>query len=71
MCAGAIFLSRIKRLVWAAKDIRVGANGSFINLFGSAHPIHNVEISSGVMENFSSDLLKKFFIEKRKEKLLS
>jgi len=68
MCAGAIVSARIKKLVWAAPDTRVGANGSFINIFEKTHPIHNLEIVSGILAENSSNLLKKFFMEKRKEK---
>lgn len=70
MCAGAIILARVQRLVWAAKDTRMGANGSFINVFEKTHPIHNLQITSGILENESSDLMKKFFQSKRKEKIL-
>lgn len=67
MCAGALISSRVKRLVWGAKDLRVGANGSWIDVFAQKHPIHEVEILSGVLEEESSALLKKFFQEKRKK----
>ncbi len=66
MCAGAIILSRVKRVVYSAKDLRIGANGSFINVFEKDHPIHNVEIVGGVLEDISSNLLKKFFQKRRK-----
>lgn len=67
MCAGAIFSSRIKKVVWAAPDIRVGANGSWINLFDKDHPIHTVEIEKGFLEEEASALMKAFF-QKRREK---
>lgn len=70
MCAGAIISARVERLVWGTKDIRMGANGSFINVFEKTHPIHNLKIVSGVLEDLASDLMKKFFKEKRKEKIL-
>lgn len=69
MCAGAIMLARIKRLVWAARDIRVGANGSFLDIFEKDHPIHQLEITKNVLEENSSSLLKRFFEEKRKKPL--
>src|SRR5258708_1123275 len=40
MCAGAMLLSRIETLVWGAPDIRLGANGSWIDLFSFKHPLH-------------------------------
>ena len=68
MCAGAIIQCRVKRVVWGAKDIRLGANGSFVDLFAKKHPIHQVEIVGGVLEAESADLLRAFFQKKRKEK---
>jgi len=68
MCAGAILYSRIDRLVWAAPDIRVGANGSWIDIFSKEHPIHTLEIVSRVLEAEAADLMRRFFQEKRKKK---
>ncbi|MBI5345595.1 MAG: nucleoside deaminase [Chlamydiae bacterium] len=65
MCAGAIIASRVKTLVWAAPDIRVGANGSWIDVFEKKHPIHTVEIRKNVLEEISSNLIKDFFKKKR------
>lgn len=67
MCAGAMFSSRIKRLVWGAKDIRLGANGSWIDVFSEKHPMHEIEVSSGILAEESAALLKKFFQQKRKK----
>lgn len=67
MCAGAILASRVKRLVWAAPDLRLGANGSWINLFTMNHPMHSVEVSSGILCEESASLLQTFF-EKMREK---
>lgn len=65
MCAGALFLSRVKRLVWGAPDLRVGANGSWVNLFEMKHPIHNLEVTGHVLQAEASDLLRQFFQKKR------
>lgn len=65
MCAGALLASRIKRLVWAAPDIRLGANGSWVDLFSSKHPMHAIEIESRVLEEEAAFLMKKFFREQR------
>lgn len=66
MCAGAILASRVKRLVWAAPDIRLGANGSWIDLFNQKHPMHTVDIVSGLCREESSLLMTEFFQERRK-----
>lgn len=68
MCAGAILASRIKRLVWGAPDLRLGANGSWTDLFSIKHPMHSLEITSRVLEEESAFLLKSFFEKTRKQK---
>ncbi|MEM1283151.1 MAG: tRNA adenosine(34) deaminase TadA [Chlamydiota bacterium] len=68
MCAGAILLSRVPKLVWGAPDMRHGANGSWVDLFEKPHPTHTVEIQQGVLEEESSWLMKEFFRERRVEK---
>lgn len=68
MCAGAILLARVSRLVWGAPDIRHGANGSWINLFEKQHPTHTIEIKSGVMQEHCATLLQQFFQKKRVQK---
>jgi len=61
MCAGAIILSRIPRLVFAAKDPKAGACGSLYNICQDLRLNHQVEIVSGIMEKESSMLLRDFF----------
>lgn len=68
MCAGAMFLTRISCLVWGAPDLRHGANGSWVNLFHSSHPIHLIEVKQGVLHPFCSQLMKDFFQIQRKNK---
>lgn len=68
MCAGALISSRVKRVVWAAPDVRQGAGGSLLNVFNH-HPIHQVEQCPGILREESADLLKKFFQERRKCKM--
>lgn len=65
MCAGAMILSRIKRLVWAAPDFRHGADGSLFHILNTPHPIHQIVIERNVLEEQSASLLKQFFQEKR------
>ena len=67
MCAGAMFASRIKRLVWAAPDLRVGANGSWIDLFSQKHPIHTIEVVPNVLQAEAADLMRAFFQKQRKK----
>lgn len=65
MCAGAMLLSRVGRLVWGAPDLRHGANGSWIDVFAEKHPTHSIEVCSGVLADESADMLRRFFQERR------
>lgn len=66
MCAGAIQLARIRRIVWGAPDLRLGAGGSWINVFTETHPFHKkVECSPGVCSAAAEALMKDFFLKRR------
>ena len=67
MCAGALLLSRVPFLVWGAKDLRHGANGSWVDLFEKAHPTHSVTIRKEVLAEECAYLLKEFFLKRREE----
>lgn len=66
MCAGAIFKSRIKRLVIGARDLKMGCAGSLYNLVDDDNFNHKVEITYDVMADESVQLLQEFFKEKRR-----
>lgn len=59
MCAGASYWSQIQRIVYGASEPKRG----FVNLGTQLHP--KTKVTSGVLENDCSLLLKRFFIEKR------
>ncbi len=61
MCAGAIVLSRIPKVVYAATDPRAGAAGTLYNIVQDERLNHRVELVSGVFAEESSALLKSFF----------
>ena len=61
MCAGAIVLARVKRLVFAARDIRFGAVRSKFALADSPLLNHRVQVHEGLLAAESSELLMKFF----------
>ena len=65
MCAGAIVLARLKRLVHAAADPRAGAAGSVFNVLQSDQLNHRVELTSGILEQEAATLLQTFFRELR------
>ncbi len=64
MCAGAIINSRIKRVVFASFDEKSGAFGSVINV-NDLKLNHKVEITSGILEEESKEIIQKFFKELR------
>jgi len=67
MCAGAIVLSRLDRLVFGARDPKAGACGSLYNLPQDIRLNHQVEILSGILEQDCKSLMKAFFEKLRKE----
>ena len=66
MCAGALLWTRIKRIVFGAFDAKGGALGSSYNLFEQKNLNHKAEITSGVLEEECSKIMKDFFKTKRK-----
>ena len=65
MCAGAMMLSRVPRLVWGAPDVRHGANRSWVDLFSKPHPTHSIAIVKGVLAEPCAALMKEFFLRRR------
>ncbi len=66
MCAGALVLARLARLVFAATDPKAGACGSLYEVTVDARLNHRVETVSGVMAEPAAELLKAFFRRRRK-----
>ena len=67
MCAMAIVLAKIERLIFATQDPRTGSAGSVYNIPQDSRLNHHVEVISGIMEQECSLLLKEFFKERRKQ----
>jgi len=68
MCAGAMVLARVKRLVFATADPKTGACGTLFNIVESADLNHRLEVERGLFEEEARALLQAFFINLRKEK---
>ena len=66
MCIGAIFHARLGRLVYAASDPKTGVCGSVLNLPAEKRLNHHLEVSNGLLAEESGQLLKQFFLRKRK-----
>ena len=65
MCAGAIVLARIARVVYGARDPKAGACGSVLNVLGEPRLNHRPELAAGLMAEESSELLSGFFASRR------
>lgn len=66
MCAGAIVLSRVKRVVFGAWDDKAGMAGSVGDLLRHPRLNHRPEVSGGMLAAEAADLLGQFFAERRK-----
>jgi len=65
MCAGAIVLARIERLVYAAADPKTGMCGSLGCIVQDRRLNHRVRVTRGVLEQPAGDLLRGFFHARR------
>jgi len=65
MCAGAILLARLPRVVYAALEPKTGAAGSVIDLLRHDRLPHRCAVDAGLLAAESSALLHRFFTEKR------
>lgn len=66
MCAGAIVLARVPRVVFGAADPKAGACGSLMNIVQDPRLNHRAEVSSGILAEECSAKLKGFFQALRK-----
>lgn len=65
MCAGALVLARVKRVVYAARDPKAGAGGSVMDLLRHPKLNHRMEVSGGILAGTSRRLLRQFFKARR------
>jgi tRNA(adenine34) deaminase len=65
MCAGAIVLARVDRVVFAAPDPKAGAAGSVFDILAEPRLNHRPRVESGLLADESAALLRAFFAERR------
>lgn len=65
MCAGAMVLARLSRLVFGAYDEKLGAASTLYNIPQDNRLNHRMEVVSGVEDEHSAELLREFFRSKR------
>lgn len=61
MCAGALVLARVDKVVFGTRDPKAGAVGSLMNLVQDPRLNHRIEVVEGVLQEDCSSLLKAFF----------
>ena len=71
MCAGALVLARIRKVIFAAKDPKTGACGSVVDLARHPKLNHRMDVKGGVMAKEAALLISEFFERKRAAKKLS
>jgi tRNA(adenine34) deaminase len=66
MCAGALVLARLQRLVFGAFDEKAGSASSLYNIVQDPRLNHQIEVISAVHADESSALLRDFFLIRRR-----
>jgi len=66
MCAGAIVLARVPRLVYGALDPKAGACGSVLDVIHEPRLNHRVEVTPGALAAECGEVLREFFARKRR-----
>jgi tRNA(adenine34) deaminase len=69
MCAGALVLARITRVVFGAFDEKTGACGSIVNIAQHNKLNHRIDVAGGVMQPECGGIVSEFFQKKRKKVL--
>ena len=65
MCAGAIVLARVPRVVYGTPDPKAGAAGSVLDVLAEPRLNHRPELAGGLLAAESADLLRHFFALRR------
>ncbi|MEO0126519.1 MAG: tRNA adenosine(34) deaminase TadA [candidate division WOR-3 bacterium] len=68
MCAGALVLARIQKIVFGARDEKFGGCGSVFNIVREQKLNHKIEVVEGVLRNEALSLMKDFFNQRRNKK---
>jgi len=65
MCAGAIVLARVPRVIYAAADPKAGAAGSVLDVLAEPRLNHRPAVTGGLLAELSAELLRDFFATRR------
>jgi tRNA(adenine34) deaminase len=65
MCAGAIVLARLARVIFGARDPKCGAVTSLYNILNDERLNHQVEVTEGILQEDCAEIMSRFFRQKR------
>jgi tRNA(adenine34) deaminase len=65
MCAGAVVLARLPRVVFGAIDPKTGAAGSVFDVLAEPRLNHRPDVAAGLLADESAELLRAFFASRR------
>ena len=65
MCAGAVVLARVPRVVFGATDPKAGASGSVLDVLAEPRLNHRPQVQSGLLAQECGDMLRAFFASRR------
>jgi tRNA(adenine34) deaminase len=65
MCAGALVLARLRRLVYGADDLKAGAVRSLYRICSDGRLNHQVQVTAGVLADACGAILSEYFAAKR------
>jgi tRNA(adenine34) deaminase len=68
MCAGAMLLARVERVIYGASEPKTGCAGSLLDLLRDGRFNHHCEVTGGVLARDAAELMQQFFEGKRKKK---
>lgn len=68
MCAGALVMSRMDRVVYGSSDAKAGAAESLFNIVESPALNHRLQVTAGVRQEECREIMKRFFAERRERR---
>ncbi len=68
MCAGALVMSRMDRVVYGSTDAKAGAAESLFNIVDHPAMNHRLQVTAGVRQEECAGLMKRFFAERRRKR---
>lgn len=67
MCAGALVMSRVDRVVYGSADSKAGAAESLFNVTSNPALNHQLQVTAGVLQDECAGIMKRFFAERRRK----